>query len=410
MERSRSRSLSTPATVDEWITQRSWPNKAYTSNFTEQTWTSTTTEGVAASEICDDVVTADFRAISRQGGIVNNPYLNVKTREDAPGRIDVDWYGTYTTSTSAAHHIFGHYHPNMVPYQFWKSDAFDADCVALKQSVQNIAVTQAHANIDESSMLALATIAESGKTIDSVRDIMLRVYRILKSLRRFDVKALKKQISRRELLDRYMEARYAIRPLLYDVHGVIEGLRETRTYQRATYRGFHAERIETSETVVKFRTAAEIDNDVVITRSYDVSARAGVLCDVEFSKLTAWGLDKITESAWELIPFSFIVDWFCNVGDTLAAWTPNAGVKQRASWVKVTEKLRVHQNYTNARGGSTHPVQTVVGGNFERSWDQTVVQRVPDPQVSVFPEVKLRIDGYKLADLGIIMLNLFSRK
>jgi hypothetical protein len=50
--------------------------------------------------------------------------------------------------------------------------------------------------------------------------------------------------------------------------------------------------------------------------TYDASALQGALGTLR-SKLNAFGIDRIIGSIWEAIPYSFVVDWFINVGGVL---------------------------------------------------------------------------------------------
>jgi hypothetical protein len=113
----------------------------------------------------------------------------------------------------------------------------------------------------------------------------------------------------------------------------------------------------------------------------------------------------------ELLPWSFVVNWFVNVADYVAAHTPNAGVRQRASWVTVKETY----TQTIQKGLSRSIVDTL--GYKKVSLDlppmdvrreELVLERIVDPALSTWPMVDLHLDMYKLTDLGIMMKKLFK--
>jgi hypothetical protein len=52
--------------------------------------------------------------------------------------------------------------------------------------------------------------------------------------------------------------------------------------------------------------------------TYDASALQGALGYLR-ARLNAFGVDRLLSSYWEAVPYSFIVDWFINVGDVLAS-------------------------------------------------------------------------------------------
>jgi hypothetical protein len=61
--------------------------------------------------------------------------------------------------------------------------------------------------------------------------------------------------------------------------------------------------------------------------------------DPSLAALASFGLLNPFELAWELIPFSFVVDWFVNVGDIIAGFSPNPGLRflygERVYWWKM---------------------------------------------------------------------------
>jgi hypothetical protein len=136
-----------------------------------------------------------------------------------------------------------------------------------------------------------------------------------------------------------MEFRYALRPLVYDAKQVVAALSgdELPDVGRQTFRGYKEDFGSTVENGVLLYSDAGTRVYGRQEASTVFQVRAGVLTTIEaISKLNVWGLDSIAESAWELMPYSFILDWFFDIGETLASWTPEMGVKKLASWV-VTE-------------------------------------------------------------------------
>jgi hypothetical protein len=132
-------------------------------------------------------------------------------------------------------------------------------------------------------------------------------------------------------------------------------------------------------------------------------ARAGVLTDVELSHVSIWGTDAIASSLWELTPFSFILDWFFNVGQKIAAFSPNAGVRKLASWVTV----RTLATLTNSADGFSNVVVCDYADSMSWSGVKTRTEswttRTPNPTMRLLPSVKIRLDNLKLLDLGIIL-------
>lgn len=404
MERVRERDTSLAATVPTWARLEYTPNASQPTVFTELSYgTGTTLEGDDVFEHTTDVVSPDFKRRIANGEVINNPYLHYTTTDVWPGAVNFDWLAK--APSSGRWYRWSGYAMGAYPaLDAWDDADFTAEMDAARTSAADQAVTSAFANINESEMLALAAAAESGATVDSLVSILQRVFRIARSLRKFDAKALAKEISPKELSKRYLEARYAIRPLMYDAANLIVGLEKARQPIRRTYRGSAKTSAQMSlPTVPAAMSITEVKYDMTETRAYSCVARAGVLCEVDIDDVTVFGIDKLAETVWELIPFSFIIDWFCNIGDTIAALTPNAGVEQRASWRVLRETLTVTQTFHSPDG--SNPAYTDISCNadeFQRKWTHCVTSRAIDPQVSVFPRVDINLDGWKLADLVLI--------
>jgi hypothetical protein len=65
------------------------------------------------------------------------------------------------------------------------------------------------------------------------------------------------------------------------------------------------------------------------TTTDEVTVRARTLDEVDFSVANNIGFSVkgLTSLPWELVPYSFVADWFVNVGDYIRALTPVPGLK-----------------------------------------------------------------------------------
>lgn len=88
--------------------------------------------------------------------------------------------------------------------------------------------------------------------------------------------------------------------------------------------------------------------------------------------------------AWELVPFSFVVDWFVNVGDVLSSYTDFLGFKFLESSVTSFNKDRVTTYYQSIDYGK--PVGVVrKSGEFEAVNVKRQVGPIPGPSLAVKP-------------------------
>lgn len=375
--------------------------------------------GNSVGEYMEDVVTPGFPFVRAAGGVITSPLHHRLLTVTNPPIVSIDVRKTYNSFWNGSDHEIGAiWLGEYIPFAESGSSkpeflGLGANSLTEMQRCSDIAVTSAHANIDESEMLALATMAEAGKTIDFLGNTLVKVTRLARRARKLEFRRIKESMSKSEFRDRYMELRYAVRPLIFDVNGIIKALKKPQgTRLRRTYRGKDSTSLFNSDVLLSrpyFHGLAAVD----VKRSvrWEVSARAGVLCDVDISALTAFGHEKIAESAWELVPFSFIVDWFANVGKTIGAWTPNAGVNQRASWVVTRQTSIMTNEVSNCRSVMYDPPNVI--SNYVRSgvssYGQTmkIVDRTPAPSLRIIPRLDINLSGYKLLDLGIILKGIF---
>jgi hypothetical protein len=288
---------------------------------------------------------------------------------------------------------------------------------------QAVSKAWARATLNEAEILV--QIAESEKTIMSLVSIFKRFIKVLKILKTGKYWQLKYQLTPKELANRYMELRYALRPLLYDLVGNIAALNHEAgsLNDRLTFRSVVLE-TENTEDVTEV-THQTISNSVAVWRkkyeltkiaNRSVEVRAGVLTELEtLSKLPVWGFANPVEAVWELVPFSFVVDWFFTVGDTIAAWTPLYGLKPLSSWVTTTDTVVRSSQITNSWTDDTFlndPERRINAHAFDIKGcgiGEVLVTktRVPDPSRYTFPTFNVRLDMFKLTDLLIIAKGIF---
>lgn len=311
----------------------------------------TVSSSVADVEVGDvtttsDVVTPHFRSRIKRGEIINNPFSSTKTTKT--GYADGSLIGTYlgscsgsTTRQEVQTRWISRGYPSFKPS--W------TDVETQRSAASKLAGTQALANIASAEVLGLVEMAELHKTLHMVRhplqslDQFLQQIQRSRSFRRSGL-TLAQYISRE-----WLRYRYGILPAAYTIEGLVK-VATTDKQSRYTARGSAHREI-----------AEEIASDVVNTYSWSIAthkgrrsgsviARAGILYEYKFSTNARLGISfhEIPSSIYELIPYSFVVDWFANVGDVIRALTPVAGVTTLASWTKTQVTTTVTTSETSS--------------------------------------------------------------
>lgn len=132
----------------------------------------------------------------------------------------------------------------------------------------------------------------------------------------------------------------------------------------------------------------------------EVIARASV--GVKVSTRTETMFDPLV-TAWELVPFSFVLDWFVNVGEALAAFSPFATGSLAFATLKVTEIETITLSGTSyANDIPSH--WSMVSSTPCSSELQIITELSERSLPGITPNLgfNINLDGFKIADLAAL--------
>ena len=380
----------------------------------------------AETRAMSDVETPNFHVRKARGEIVNSPMTSTYRCEEWPesfvlkhalveryGCTPYRWY-TY----------FERNYEGTLDFKAWLTTVnttflpvplITADAIS---TMRDLAITDAWAHIDRSDVQALVTVAEADKTLLGFKYALNRAAHIYRAVAKKNWKLLKQQLSIRQMSEVYMEARYNLRPLYYDIQGLSKAFELKIPVDRYTFRGKRNEKLISSDLITVTVPGIPVgwyfsaQQDIARISSVDVTVRAGCLTKLNHAiGGKVFGLDLYTEAMWDLVPFSFILDWFINAGNTLASWTPNFGFTNLASWVTTTvvetQSIYTGSSQLTETSSASYRVQnpqaSVLGSG---SIITKTVTRDPDPTRRIIPHWEVKLDTLKLLDLGIITKSL----
>lgn len=125
---------------------------------------------------------------------------------------------------------------------------------------------------------------------------------------------------------------------------------------------------------------------------YQVSPMA---LDEKLSKQLGLGGEALPKTVWEVVPFSFVADWFTNVGEWISAVTPNPWVTILGSWT--TEMLdqttdfpggQIYRSFVESDGSTT----VYKGALNSYTSHNITVRRVISPSLPAAPSTKMKIN------------------
>lgn len=271
----------------------------------------------------------------------------------------------------------------------------------------------------QTTLQGLVTAGEIGETLRGINSASNGVYRLLwnyvRALRKGNVLQVMRQLSRKGktqfIADRWLETNLFIQPLLNDIDKGCEVLGTSRKSLKENIRvrgqGKVGAASEITTGTYQFSTwkVRQVDEYQVIY--YGLIRLGDEIAGVP--SLARYGFDSSNwlPSLWELIPYSFVVDYFTNIGSILSAWSfwrasiHWASKTTRRSMTTQSHSPRITLNDTATRKYRFSP------GSMQHTYKQ--VTRGALDQVPI-PSLEFRIPGLSMQWLNLAALFGASRR
>jgi hypothetical protein len=213
--------------------------------------------------------------------------------------------------------------------------------------------------------------------------------------------------------DSWMEDRYGWRILLYDIESlqelwlkmqadlgrIVRGVAETTAEWSETTNTAEAWTLNTPRMATSWTPV-----DLKVVKSNRAVRKVGV--GYEYALQTFVTIDPVI-TALELIKFSFVADWFTNLGDIARAYSPFGSGSVAWYWGSTTVEFHRVLTGKSKRGyyslGCPDVTSTMVSGS-------RIYQRVPLSWNDHRPEIRFynKLDWLKVVDLFSLLRNLGS--
>lgn len=304
-----------------------------------------------------DVVTANFAKISRLGGIVNNPMTQIrKVGYAVPLNLDIraDYKWNWPTPPYRRSFEFQGY---ISPLNCGLGDAEgttvpeSADPSVDMPDESNLAL-EAYARVNSSPMNVFVTAGEAGETIDMLRGY-LRGIRDITQVRTSLFRRGRGQRNRtalrgilafaRDSPKLWLHIRYGIRPLVGEVMGALKALQMIGSKNRRRFQSSIVRDSAVNHGVLPYpawNDSGLATGIMGMSPKYEstvsVESSAGVLAEPDMEDVTLpqlLGMGNVIVGAWDLVPCSFVFDWFFNISNLLSAWSPSVYVRPLCGWV-----------------------------------------------------------------------------
>lgn len=278
-----------------------------------------------------------------------------------------------------------------------------------------LAYSRALGKVRPGSSQVLIDLAESGSTIGMFRAQNAWNNRIFELL---DIVArpMRRKLDRgQRLLDavtgHWLEYRYGWMPLMQSVYDAAENLRNEVVRVRKVEG--RAKRVWAETAYPLIQPAGSSPGPVYATHKRTISKRALVSLQFEVNwddSVTKWTALNPASIAWELLPLSFVADWFVGIGDLLAD-LENVAL-YRSSFVQgyVTYTSKVDETSTISFSGSNATERQVWQAEAygrHRGLHRVVLTTLPTPTA---PQLHFNVNAKRALDAAGLFHQLWGKK
>lgn len=290
-------------------------------------------------------------------------------------------------------------------------------------------------NLKDSSFNAAVAVGERKQTCNLVATTATRVAKSLLSLKRGNFKGAaqalgvlpKKRAGRRfskeypkdqakAIGNAWLELQYGWKPLLSDVYGAAEALAKANSpsgnpntiYQKAKGRAkwsggtsVKTDLLQPPATGYDFQIVKGLGQvDVTVSVTYSISSPAP-------KSLASLGITNPLLLAWELMPYSFVVDWFLPIGNWLESLDATLGLTFHSGYRTTVRRFNSSAEwYTQLQHG---PAKIYSTSKIDiANWERIVVTRTALGSFpsAPFPSFKNPISTGHVANAMALLLQL----
>jgi len=294
------------------------------------------------SEVMLDTVTPEWKAIVSKGGIINNAMSRVK--EDL-NYSNCAMFGVNTHPTDIAglytEVMLGPYGSIVDLYAGDTSLTGNLPNLVREQPLTFKAASDARSRINPLAVQGIVAAVELPKTIDLIRSTALSLGKLIRGIKTGNLSLVGEAIGGQQLrsgsagrflkqsaYNRWLEYRYGWRPLIMDLQGALKALDKSRSRPiRATARGKAEQTMNrTFNQSITYPITGSETYEFNTTHSTEVRAYCLYTAELTYQSARDFGVTELPLAFWELVPYSFVADWFIPIGNWLEAITPKLGI------------------------------------------------------------------------------------
>lgn len=326
-------------------------------------------------------------------------------------------------------------------WPIWQAPAVHSWSAVRDVNALNIAKIQALLKAADARSMLLVDLAEAQKTSDmiaarvkqlatalsSVKNLQFGKAGSILGMRPRDVKRAVKRAAKRtpkRLADAtsvWLELRYGWMPLVYSVQDAAAHLSSLVNFPKIEHRVLHSHSSynETRTSKDTWMLSTVDGRGLTLTRNCTDETINTVKVWVkvaptsyELHELNAGGFVNLAEVAWELVPLSFVVDWFVPIGDWIASLSSLVGLSVTDAGYSVARSTTTRVSYDGFKF-TPYPGGTWSVSGFDEDSSVTYsYQRYDRVQMDAssggvypsFPPVKVKLNSKRFLDAYALLV------
>lgn len=289
--------------------------------------------------------------------------------------------------------------------------------LARHASAGDVAINAALSNVAKTEALLLVTLGEIRETLAMITKYSSLLSMRLAPLRDFVYNLQKGRYSAAELAQKassqWLEYRYGIMPLVYEIEGVVKALDRKIETHRLTARGnWDWEDTERSTSTYTQGVAYYPTQSFTISTRITAKVSAGfVYVPLLGGTVSSLGLhiSHVPESLFELTKLSFVANWFFDLSESIRALTATVRGDVKGGWL--TQRYEMITTCTTSCDtfpagtvsveGVTKPVQWAITDHESATTVATRSTVLRDPVGAALPRVpslRVQLSAARTAD------------
>lgn len=215
-------------------------------------------------------------------------------------------------------------------------------------SAKSYVLTDAMAKMYSSEFQGQVFAAEALKTLSMLRKPFSSALKLTQKILRKQTSLISRGMSASKALSSaWLEYRYGFQPLMYDISDLTTSLAAQKRLPFVVLRCSSKTELKCSPKATPF--SHSYNYYTVFEGEYSVQSSCMIKAGYRFKlKDSSYGaflesslglsLRDVPNTVWELIPFSFVVDWFANVGSWIKTICPNPNIEILSAYLSTTKE------------------------------------------------------------------------